>query len=140
MTMNCMHCGGCSHVEYRDDERGMKQDTQQGHTKARGDHGAGSNANTKAGTVQLFKGSYLNAAAGARAAAQAMGALPSIPLAVVALQGTTIGQGHEGQAAQSLQRVWVCPPPTARVQIEPLVSCVGERQLPAAAADAAAVE
>ena len=69
---------------------------------------------TKAGTVQLFKGSYLNAAAGARAAAQAMGALPSIPLAVVALQGTTIGQGHEGQAAEActaLQRVWGLPPP-----------------------------
>ena len=78
---------------------------------------------TKAGTVQLFKGSYLNAAAGARAAAQAMGALPSIPLAVVALQGTTIGQGHEGQAAEACSVCGVCPPPTARVQIEPLVSC-----------------
>ena len=112
--MNCMHCGGCSHVEYRDDERGMKQDTQQGHTKARGDHGAGSNANTKAGTVQLFNGSYLNAAAGARAAAQAMGALPSIPLAVVALQGTTIGQGHEGQAAELAACVGLPPPYSAR--------------------------
>ncbi len=70
---------------------------------------------TRKQAVQLLKGSYLNAAAGARAAAQAMVALPSIPLAVVALQGTTIRQGHEGQAAEACsERVWGPPPPTAR--------------------------